>query len=313
MSSEIASEFGSDEANIISDNANEAMTHGEQLDPPSWHGIRQEEDNVKISLSSVNVTLDPSSFAQAVGDRAAQSKFAMSIGSASVGVPTEDDLFIDDPTIIEMDIAAANAGKSKGVNPVDLAKVWRIDVEAARRSIAVTTQLKQQDADGSLSRNFSTSDRMLRYRRIICYFFTDTFFVTKKGKSTSGNTCMQLFVSDKGFVYVVPMKSKGKFPNALKMFAKEIGIPLALIFDPTGEQSSNKVKQFCHEIGTTLRHLEEHTQWANLAELYIGLTKESVRKDMRESDSPIVVWDYCAERRARIKNMTARKLFQLGR
>jgi len=94
------------------------------------------------------VTLDPSSFAQAVGDRAAQSKFAMSIGSASVGVPTEDDLFIDDPTIIEMDIAAVNAGKPKGVNPVDLAKVWRIDVEAARRSIEVTTQLKQQDADG---------------------------------------------------------------------------------------------------------------------------------------------------------------------
>jgi hypothetical protein len=197
-----------------------------------------------------------------------------------------------------MDIAAMRAGKTKGVNPVDLAKVWRIDVEAARRSIEVTTQLKQQDTDGSLSRNFSTNDRMLRYRRINCHFFTDTFFVTKKGKSTRGNTCMQLFVSDKGFVYVVPMKSKGEFPNALKMFAKEIGVPLALILDPAGEQSSNKVKQFCHEIGTTLQQLEEHTQWANLAELYIGLTKESVRKDMRESDSPIVLWNYCAERRA---------------
>ena len=77
MSSEIASEFGSEEANIISDNADEAMTHGEQLEPPPWHDIPQEEDNIKISLSSVNVTLDPSSFAQAVGDRAAQSKFAM--------------------------------------------------------------------------------------------------------------------------------------------------------------------------------------------------------------------------------------------
>ena len=72
----------------------------------------------------------------------------MSIDSLSVGVPTEDNLFIDDPTTIELDITAVNAGKSKGVKPVDLAKVWRIDVETACRSIEVTTQLKQRDAGG---------------------------------------------------------------------------------------------------------------------------------------------------------------------
>ena len=57
--------------------------------------------------------------------------------------------------------------------------------------------------------------------------------------------------------------------------------------------------------------LKEHTQWDNLDELYIGLTNEAVRKDMQESDSPLVLWDYCAERRARINNLTARNLFQL--
>jgi len=122
---------------------------------------------------------------------------------------------------------------------------------------------------------------------------------------------MQLFASNKGFVYVVHMKSKGKFPKALKMFAKEIRVPLALILDPAGEQSSNRMNQFYHEIGTILRHLEEHTQWANLAELYIGLTKEKVRKDVRESDSPIILWDHCTERKSRINNLTARNLFQL--
>ena len=305
------SDFGDEESRRISDFADEAITHGENIELPPWCGIPVDEDHVRMFLSSVNVTLDPATFAQAISDRASRSKFAMSIGSVSAGGPKNNDLFIDDPTIIEIDIEAVNARKPKGVTPVDLAKVWRIDVETARRTIEVTTQWKQQDADGSLSRNFSTNDRMLRYRRINSHFFTDTFFVTKKAKSTRGNTCMQLFVSDKGFVYVVPMKSKGEFPKALKMFAKEIGVPLALILDPSGEQSSNKVKQFCHEIGTTLRHLEESTQWANLAELYIGLTKESIRKDMQESDSPIVLWDYCAERRARINNLTARNLFQL--
>jgi hypothetical protein len=37
----------------------------------------------------------------------------------------------------------------------------------------------------------------------------DTFFATKKaGKSSQGHACCQRFVTDKGFVYVVPMKSK---------------------------------------------------------------------------------------------------------
>ena len=93
-----------------------------------------------------------------------------------------------------------------------------------------------------------------------------------KAKSTQGNTMMQLFVSDKGFVYIVPMKSRGEFHLALKMFAKEIGVPLSLILDPSGEQNSAKVTKMCHEIGTTMNILEESTHHANLAERYVGLT-----------------------------------------
>ena len=58
---------------------------------------------------------------------------------------------------------------------------------------------------------------------------------------------------------------------------------------------STAVRQFCSDIGTTLRALEEGTPWVNKAELYIGLIKEAVRKDMRQSDSPLVFWDYCLE------------------
>ena len=74
---------------------------------------------------------------------------------------------------------------------------------------------------------------------------------------------------------------------------------------------SNQVKQFCNDIGTFLRALEEGTPWANKAELYIGLIKEAVRKDMREADSPLCLWDYCVERRARINNLTAKSRFNL--
>jgi hypothetical protein len=60
-----------------------------------------------------------------------------------------------------------------------------------------------------------------------------------------------------------------------------------------------------------LQVLEEGTPWANKAELYIGLIKEAVRKDMKESDCPLVSWDYCVERRARINNLTAKDPSQL--
>jgi hypothetical protein len=288
-----------------------------EIEIPEWSGYSPDELDVEIHC---NVA----AFATAIHNADAESKFKMSIGSTTSRISSlnseVDPLFIDGPTVIDLGLnlesamkaeVNATAGRANGVSARDLAKVWSIDEETATRSLNITTQLKQQDADGSLSRNFSTNDRMLRYKRISTHFFTDTFFVTKKARSTRGHNCIQLFVSDKGFVYVVPMKSKGEFPYALKMFAKEIGVPPALIMDPAGEQTSNKVKKFAREISMTLRILEEHTQWANLAEKYIGLIKQAVRKDMLESDCPIVLWDYCVEWRARVNNMTAKDLFQL--
>ena len=47
----------------------------------------------------------------------------------------------------------------------------------------------------------------------------------------------------------------------------------------------------------------------NKAELCIGLIKEVVRNDMKESDCPISFWDYYIERCARIDNMMAKIYF----
>ena len=71
---------------------------------------------------------------------------------------------------------------------------------------------------------------------------------------------MQLFVSDKGFVFVCPMKSESEFPLALKCFAKEAGVPEYLIAYPVRAQKSKEVVAFCHKIGTILYLLEESTQ-----------------------------------------------------
>ena len=176
--------------------------------------------------------------------------------------------------------SATHAEKRKGVSPELLKKIWRIDNKTAKRTIRTTTQLNRQEANSKLSRNFGTNDCMLQYRRIKTYFFTDTFFVTKKAASSRGYTCMQIFVSDEGYVFIAAMKSVSEFPNALKMFAKEVGVPEAIISESHKFHKLKEVQQFCHKLGTTIRVLEGSTQWANRAELYVDIFKETVRKDM---------------------------------
>jgi hypothetical protein len=55
-------------------------------------------------------------------------------------------------------------------------------------------------------------------------------------------------VTDKGFVYVVPMKRKGEVLLAMKQFSKEMGAPDAFVADMSGDQMSMEVKTFCNEL-----------------------------------------------------------------
>ena len=201
-------------------------------------------------------------------------------------------------------VSAAHAGIHQGVKAEHLDKVWRIDIEQANDTLYITTQRSVRTSDPKLSRNYRTNDRMLRYKRIDEYFYMDIFFATEKsGKSTRQNICCQLFVTDRGFIYFVPMKSRFDGLQAVKPFAKQIGAQEAIISDSSKEQKSKELQQFLTEIGSTLRLLEENTPWSNKAELYIGIIKEAVRKEMKESDCPLSLWGYCLERRVRIHKL----------
>jgi hypothetical protein len=107
------------------------------------------------------------------------------------------------------------------------------------------------------------------------------------------------------------MKARREVLQAVKLFAKEVGALDAIICDPIQEHKSAPLKAFLGKIGTSLRLLEEGTPWANKAELFIGILKEAVRRDMRESNSPLPFWDYCVERRVRISTLTAKRRFNL--
>src|SRR5210317_1924766 len=300
-----------------------------------------------IELGAIATTLSDRILHDRISNQQEISEMKMSIGSCysyshrtligehvdphpNTGVPKQDDInlgemnmeefmefMVRDEAAGEIDFddimaSATYAKPSRGTTASHLSKIWKIDMKAAERTVEATTQLKKHSEDPSMSRNFGTNDRMLLYRRINQFFYMDTFFATLKGgKSSWGNTCCQIFVTDKGFVYTVPMRSKKDVLLAVKQFAKEIGAPDAIICDASGEQTSLDLKRFLNSIGTTLRVLEEGTPWSNRAELYIGLMKAAVRKDMRSSNCPFVFWDYCMQRRARINNLTAKDNFAL--
>ena len=285
----------------------QAMDRDEVLPHPNG------EPQVKDQNYSVP-SHETNAFAKRLSADALRGKIAAAIGSVTVNdspcplfTTTLDDL----ESVFHSEVSAIELDKVNGVSPDFLSKIWSVSDNQAKEIIKDNTQLNRQPNDGLLSKQFSTNDRMLRYRRINSYFFSDTMFVTASAKSTRGYTMLQLFVSDKGFVAVYPMEKKSDFQDCLQVFCKEIGVPISLVVDPAREQTSKAVKRFCNQVGTTLRILEEHTQWANRAELYIGLLKESIRKDLRRSHCPLVLWDYCAQRRALIHNLTPRNLFQL--
>ena len=100
-----------------------------------------------------------------------------------------DPMELDDDTnevLLDNFMASTDqAGKTRGVDPQHLSKIWRITHEDAPRTIDVTTQMSTRTDDPTLSRNYSSNDSMLRYKKIKDFFFMDTFFATKKGGQSS--------------------------------------------------------------------------------------------------------------------------------
>ena len=145
-------------------------------------------------------------------------------------------------------IAAVSAGRSNGVNVEHLAKVWCIPHDEAAQTLKATTQSFRHDPDSSLSRNVGTNDHAVRYRKLKNFFFSDTLFMTGTVKSSRGNICAQLFVSDKGFVAICPMKKQSDYFLALKQFAKDVGAPDNLVCDPHPAQTNERYGNFVHKL-----------------------------------------------------------------
>ena len=85
--------------------------------------------------------------------------------------------------------------KSKGVLAKTLSKIWRIDLQEAKKTLKCTTQMLRCEGSASLSWNYSTNDRMLQYKQLNEHFFMDMFFATKSMARSSRESVLPVQMS----------------------------------------------------------------------------------------------------------------------
>ena len=77
-------------------------------------------------------------------------------------------------------------------------------------------------------RHFKTRFPFLKQKRLNDTFHSDTFFPSVK--STSGNTCSQMFFGERSdFMYVQPLKQESNAITALQDFSRKVGLPEEII------------------------------------------------------------------------------------
>ena len=160
-----------------------------------------QDDPIRAHVADLSACFDQSYLQGLLEDQLNLKGFTMVTGSTTADNPRDAETW----ELFDSTISSAHAEMPKGITKEPISKIWMILGDEARCTIVVTTQLNMQDADSRLSRKFSTNDRMLRYKCIIImsFLFVNSFFATTaKVKSLHGFFCMQLFVSDKGFVKV---------------------------------------------------------------------------------------------------------------
>ena len=84
---------------------------------------------------------------------------------------TKGNIYLDDIVV-----SATHTSRPKGIDASHLSKIWIIDLDSVKRTLEFTSHHSKMNDNPTLSRNYGTNDRMLRYKRIKEKFFIDALF-----------------------------------------------------------------------------------------------------------------------------------------
>ena len=96
-----------------------------------------------------------------------------------------------------------------------------------------------------------------------------------------------------------------------KKIFKEIGVPPCIICDSAPNQIQGEARKLCNLCSCTIKSLEKGTPSSNRAECCVGLVKSNVKKNLKMTNSPLVLWNYCVERRCKILSASTRDIYLL--
>mmetsp|Transcript_24287 Transcript_24287/g.34810 ORF Transcript_24287/g.34810 Transcript_24287/m.34810 type:complete len:1184 (-) Transcript_24287:1334-4885(-) len=212
---------------------------------------------------------------------------------------------------IHQNISGATTSRRKlQFSSSDLAKRWAVGDAIAEQTIKSTTQHFIRSAIHPIERRFRTKTAMLRYNRLKTTFYSDTTF--SKQKSSTGNTCAQLFITDFGYQKLVPQKLKSEAGHSLlEGLIQDVGIPDHIHTDMAKELTLGTWSKVCKEHHIKMTNTEPYTPQQNKAELGFRELKRHVRRFMARTNTPPHLWDFCAVYTADLRNRLALPLPQL--
>ena len=111
----------------------------------------------------------------------------------------------------------------------------------------------------SFSRWFRTSDHQLWYHRLLHNLYSDTLFAPTV--SSRGNTCVQIFATNFGWICSFPMKLKSEAHEELSLPFQWDGVPPALICDNAKEMVLGEFNIKHKEAQCHLKQMKPFTPW----------------------------------------------------
>ena len=166
--------------------------------------IKFKVDPIWSQVADVSYILDPGILCDLLDEQLSLSRLSAAVGS-TVDNPQDPYclVFMQVKTSL-MSLKVKPMLKSrKDCLPIYCLRFGGLILKLQKRTIKKTTQLNRQDTNSNLSRNFGTNDWMLRYKWIKPFLFTYSFFVTNKANIRRSYSCMQIFVSTKGYVMLL--------------------------------------------------------------------------------------------------------------
>ncbi|EEC44126.1 predicted protein [Phaeodactylum tricornutum CCAP 1055/1] len=226
-------------------------------------------------------------------------------------LPANNNVMNPHDVVREIKYATARVSKSSPRDlDVDRDKLRRIlghvPMEVVDRTLEATTQLAERSGKMPLHRRFKTKFEQLRYRRLKCTLYSDTFKSTVK--SSRGHTHTQGFVcGDSYFVYHFLMKAESEADQGLASIIQDIGIPAQIHTDNAKVETLSKWKKITsgHWIKVTVT--EPYSPWQNRCEHEFGAVRIQTRLVMETTQCPEQLWDYAITYVVIVRNNTARK------